>query len=95
MQQFKTDLHTHTVLSPCGSLEMSPLQIIEKAKSENIDILGITDHNSTLMCRVMHEVAKEQGIMVIAGAEVATKEEVHCLTFFENWQTFVNFQNFL
>ena len=95
MQQFRADLHTHTVLSPCGSLEMSPLKIIERAKAQGIDLLGITDHNSTLMCRVMDEVAAENNIKVLPGAEVTTSEEVHCLAFFDNWDALDQFQIYL
>lgn len=95
MRTFKADLHTHTVLSPCGSLEMSPAKIVEKAKSEGIDLLGITDHNSTLMCRIVHQVAAEQGLSVLPGVEVTTKEEVHCLAFFPNFETMDEFQIYL
>jgi len=95
MQSFKADLHTHTVLSPCGSLEMSPGRIIEKAVKEGIDLLGITDHNSTLMCRVIAEVAAEQNISILPGAEINTKEEVHCLTFFQDWKKLETFQQYL
>ncbi len=95
MQSFKVDLHTHTVLSPCGSLEMSPGRIIEKAVKEGINLLGITDHNSTLMCRVVNEVAAEHGINILPGAEINTKEEVHCLTFFKDWDSLATFQQYL
>ncbi|RMD59308.1 MAG: PHP domain-containing protein, partial [Nitrospirae bacterium] len=44
---FVADLHVHTCLSPCADIDMSPLRIIEKAKSKSIDIIGITDHNSS------------------------------------------------
>ena len=43
----RADLHIHTVLSPCGDLEMSPLSILEAARKQKLDIIGITDHNST------------------------------------------------
>jgi PHP family Zn ribbon phosphoesterase len=95
MQRFRADLHTHTVLSPCGSLEMSPMKIIERAKAQGIELLGITDHNSTLMCRVMDEVAAENNIKILPGAEVTTSEEVHCLAFFDNWDALDKFQKYL
>ncbi len=95
MQSYKADLHTHTVLSPCGSLEMSPLRIIEKAKQEGIKLLGITDHNSTLMCKTMHEVGMENNLNILPGAEITTREEVHCLAFFDDWKALDNFQQYL
>lgn len=95
MATYKADLHIHTVLSPCGDLEMSPKNIVAKAIEMQLNIIGITDHNSTLHCNVTEEIAKEHGILVLKGAEVTTKEELHCLVFFENENQLSKFQNYL
>lgn len=95
MNLYKADLHTHTVLSPCGDLEMSPRQIVRQAKAKGVDILGITDHNSTKNCLVLEEIAKEYDLMILKGAEVTSKEEVHCLTFFEKDDELFEFQEYL
>jgi len=95
MKVFNADLHIHTVLSPCGSLEMSPKTIVQTAKAKKIDIIGITDHNSTRQCRVVVSEAQKAGLTVFCGAEVTTKEEVHCLAFFENFEKLDEFQHFL
>jgi hypothetical protein len=92
---FRVDLHTHTVLSPCGDLEMSPVNIVNKAKERGIDILGISDHNSTLHAPLIKELAAKEGIVVMMGAEVTTKEEVHCLCFFETEEILAVFQAYL
>lgn len=95
MKVFRADLHTHTVLSPCGDLEMSPVNIVRVAKERGVDILGITDHNSTLHAVLIKQLAEREGIMVMMGAEVTTKEEVHCLCFFETEQLLSEFQTYL
>lgn len=95
MKKFRADLHMHTVLSPCGDLEMSPVNIVRKASERGIDILGITDHNSTLHAPLIKELASKEGIMVLMGAEVTTKEEVHCLCFFEDEELLSQFQEYL
>ncbi len=95
MKTFRVDLHTHTVLSPCGNLEMSPVNIVKKAKEREIDILGISDHNSTLHAPLIKELAAKEGIVVMMGAEVTTKEEVHCLCFFETEEKLALFQTYL
>ncbi len=95
MKVFRADLHTHTVLSPCGDLEMSPVNIVRIAKERGVDILGITDHNSTLHAVLIKQLAEKEGIMVLMGAEVTTKEEVHCLCFFETEQQLSEFQVYL
>jgi 3',5'-nucleoside bisphosphate phosphatase len=95
MVVFKADLHVHTVLSPCGDLEMSPVNIVEEAARKHIDILGITDHNSTKHGALIKQLAEKKGIFVLCGAEVTTKEDVHCLTFFETIEALADFQVFL
>jgi PHP family Zn ribbon phosphoesterase len=91
----KADLHVHTVLSPCGDLDMSPRAIIAAAKRRGIEILGITDHNSTRQIPVMQQVARQEGILLLAGVEVATREEVHCLAFFPGDEQLNAFQHYL
>jgi len=83
------------VLSPCGDIEMSPENIVKKAKEKGLDIIGITDHNSTKNCKVLEEVAKDYDLIILKGAEVTSKEEVHCLAFFENEIELLEFQKFL
>lgn len=95
MKVFRADLHTHTVLSPCGDLEMSPVNIVRVAKERGLDILGITDHNSTLHAVLIKQLAEKEGIMVMMGVEVTTKEEVHCLCFFEKEKQLAEFQTYL
>ncbi len=95
MREFKADLHIHTVLSACANLEMSPSRIVGMAKERSIDLIGITDHNSTLQCKLVKELAEEQGLSVLLGAEVTTREEVHCLAYFEDLKTLGQFQGYL
>jgi 3',5'-nucleoside bisphosphate phosphatase len=95
MDFYRADLHIHTVLSPCGDLEMSPGNIVSEAALRGLDIIGITDHNSTRHCDLIARLGAEKGILVMQGAEVTTKEEVHCLAFFENTDTLKKFQEFL
>lgn len=95
MKDFKADLHIHTVLSPCGSLEMSPRNIVQEALKKNLDIIGITDHNSTRQCQVVYQEAQKAGLTVYTGVEVTTKEEVHCLAFFETFDILNAFQQYI
>jgi len=95
MNKYRADLHIHTVLSPCGDLEMSPINIVAAAREKGLDIIGITDHNSTRHCKLISKLAEPAGIFVLQGAEVTTREEVHCLTFFENDDQLLEFQTYL
>ena len=95
MKILRADLHIHSVLSPCGDLEMSPGNIVEEASRKGIDIIGITDHNTTRHAALVKNLAERKGIFVLTGAEITTKEEVHCLVFFENSDTLAHLQDFL
>lgn len=95
MKPYRADLHIHTILSPCGDLEMSPANIVRKALEQHLDIIAITDHNSTRHCRLVSELASKHGLTVIGGAEVTTKEEVHCLALFPDFRQLDDFQQFL
>lgn len=92
---FRVDLHIHTCLSPCGSLEMSPSVIVRTARERGLDAIAVTDHNSTLQCREVQALGKEIGLKVFAGVEVTTREEAHCLVFFETDEARLFFQTYL
>ena len=95
MNTFRADLHVHTVLSPCGDLEMTPAFIIRRAKACGLDIVGITDHNSTLQCAEVKRIGEREGVFVLCGAELTTQEEVHCLAFMEDLEKLNLFQSYL
>jgi 3',5'-nucleoside bisphosphate phosphatase len=95
MKWYRADLHIHSVLSPCGDLDMSPVRIIKEAKQKQLDIIAITDHNATHHASLMVELGKKEGITVFPGVEINTREEVHCLAFFEDLITVQKFQEYI
>lgn len=95
MQTYRTDLHIHTVLSPCGDLEMSPVNIVSAAVERGLHIIGITDHNSTQQCKLIWKLGRRASLTVIPGCEVTTQEEVHCLSLFPDFNALAEFQRFL
>lgn len=95
MIRVRADLHIHTVLSPCGDLDMSPANIIRIAAEKGLHIIGITDHNSTRQAGIVREWGKEQGVFVLTGVEITSSEEVHCLAFFEGDNELIEFQTYL
>ena len=40
MNTYRADLHIHSVLSPCGDLEMSPRNIVAEAAQKGLDIIA-------------------------------------------------------
>jgi PHP family Zn ribbon phosphoesterase len=86
MRWYKADLHIHSVLSPCGSLEMAPKAMMQKVSEAGIDIIAITDHNSMSNCLAYQQVAKEFDITCVYGVEVQSAEEIHAIVLFDDWQ---------
>jgi PHP family Zn ribbon phosphoesterase len=95
MKSFRTDLHIHTVLSPCGDLEMSPANIVSTAVRNGLDIIGITDHNSTKQCETVWKLGQKLGLTVIPGCEITSREEVHSMALFGDFDALTVFQVFL
>lgn len=95
LKAFKADLHIHTVLSPCGDLEMSPTAIVERALQRGLDMIAISDHNTTRQVKVTQRVGRQQGLFVLGGVEVTSQEEAHCLCFFPDDVHLDAFQEFL
>jgi PHP family Zn ribbon phosphoesterase len=74
---------------------MSPARIVAVAKNSGLDIIGITDHNSTQQCRLIWKLGRKAGLTVIPGCEATTCEEVHCLTLFPDFDALAEFQKFI
>jgi predicted metal-dependent phosphoesterase TrpH len=73
----KADLHLHSVLSPCGDIEMTPSFIIRRAREKNLGMIAVTDHNSTRGYEEIARIGRREGVAVMCGAEITTREEVH------------------
>ena len=95
MPEFRADLHIHSVLSPCGDLEMSPSHIVAQAQARGLQLIALTDHNSTLHAPLVRQLAARVGIYALLGAEVTTSEEVHCVCLFDTEEQRQPFQAFL
>lgn len=95
MNTFRADLHIHTVLSPCGDLEMSPVNILNRAHDIGLDMIAISDHNTTRQVKVCQKIGRNLGIFVLGGVEVTTQEEAHALAYFETDEQLDAFQDFL
>ncbi|HHF53113.1 MAG TPA: PHP domain-containing protein [candidate division WOR-3 bacterium] len=80
------DLHIHSTLSPCGSLEMSPTAIVNRAYELGLNLIAITDHNAIENGYYASKIAKRFDINIIYGLEAQTEEEIHTLVFFDTYE---------
>ncbi len=76
------DLHIHSCLSPCADMDMTPGNICAMAKLKGLQAIGITDHNSARNLHAAQHAANANGIVLLPGLEIATREEVHLLAYF-------------
>ena len=82
--EMKFDLHIHSCLSPCASLDMAPSEIARAAVAAGMDGVALTDHQSARNAPAMAECAKRAGLACLFGLEVQTAEEVHTLAIFDS-----------
>ena len=61
MQKYYYDLHLHSCLSPCGDMDMTPNNIVNMAKLLGLDVIALTDHNTSLNC----EAAMNVGVIPV------------------------------
>lgn len=93
---YVAELHVHTVVSPCAAVEMIPPLIVQTALEKGIDLIAITDHNSSANVEAVQKAAAGTGLSVLPGMELQTREEVHLLCLFdstdqiETWQAVVD-----
>ena len=88
------DLHNHSCLSPCGSLELSPRALADAAARRNVKVLALTDHNSSLNCPAFAKVCPPRGILPIFGLEATTQEEIHFLCLFTSCEASIAFSEY-
>ena len=84
LKKFKADMHIHSCLSPCGDWDMSPRRIIKKSLEVGLDLIAICDHNSVENAGVAIREGEKQGVQVLPGMEICSKEEVHILALFQD-----------
>ncbi|MGO8695315.1 MAG: PHP domain-containing protein [Rectinemataceae bacterium] len=89
------DLHNHSCLSPCASLEQSPSLLCRVAGRRGIDVLALTDHNAARNCSAFAEACGREGIAPLFGVEACSVEEVHVLCIFGTVDEALEFGSYL
>lgn len=92
MKTYRAELHVHTVLSPCGGVEMIPPLIVQKAVECGLNLIAITDHNSSENVSAVIKAAESYDLTVLPGMELQTEEEVHILCIFDSMDKLSNLQ---
>lgn len=82
MMKLAFDLHLHSCLSPCGDEDMTPANLAAMCALAGLQVVALTDHNSTGNCASFARAAARHGLLAIPGMELCTKEEVHVVCLF-------------
>ncbi|MBR4296440.1 MAG: PHP domain-containing protein [Clostridia bacterium] len=95
MSRYRCDLHIHSCLSPCGDDDMTPGNIVGMSQLNGLQIVALTDHNSTKNCPSFYKIAKQNGLIPIAGMELTTSEDVHAVCLFRDLESAMDFGDFV
>lgn len=91
MNPYYYDLHIHSCLSPCADNDMTPANIAGMAALNGLNIVALTDHNSTKNCPAFFAAAKKNGLIPVAGMEMTTAEDVHIVCLFPTLEAAMEF----
>ena len=95
LKKFKADLHIHSCLSPCSDWDMSPKKIVAKSLEQHLDLIAICDHNTAENAAATMREGSRQGIVVLPGMEICSREEVHLVTLFKKIEDALKMQDFI
>ena len=93
MNRYFYDLHIHSCLSPCAEDDATPANIAGMAALNGLQIVALTDHNTTRNCPAFFQAAKSYGLIPIAGMELTTSEDVHIICLFPTLDAASAFQD--
>ena len=95
MSKYYYDLHTHSCLSPCADDDNTPNNLLGMATLSGIDILALTDHNTTKNCPAFFEAAERYSVIPVAGMELTTSEDIHVVCLFETLESAMKFDEYI
>ncbi len=95
MNGYFYDLHVHSCLSPCGDDDMTPANIAGMATLNGLNIVALTDHNTSKNCPAFFAHAKRYGLIPVAGMELTTAEEIHVVCLFPTLEAAMEFDSFV
>ncbi len=83
MQKYYYELHIHSCLSPCAEDDMTPASIAGMGSLCGLNLMALTDHNTTGNLPAFFDACKIHGIVPVGGMELTTAEEIHIICLFD------------
>lgn len=82
MNRYAFDLHLHSCLSPCGGEDNTPANLAGMCALAGLEIVALTDHNTTGNCAAFCRAAEHYGLLALPGMELTCVEEAHVVCLF-------------
>ena len=95
MRDYFCDLHIHSCLSPCGDDDMTPANIVGMALLNGLNIIALTDHNTSKNCPAFFAQARLHGLVPVPGMELTTAEDIHVVCLFRELSDAMKFDMFV
>lgn len=74
---------------------MTPGNIAGMAVLNGLQIVALTDHNSSKNCPSFFKAAKAYGLIPVAGMELTTAEDIHAVCLFRDLESAMDFDSFV
>lgn len=74
---------------------MSPKKIVRKSLEQHLDLIAICDHNTAENAAAALREGARQGIAVLPGMEICSREEVHLVALFNNIEDTLKMQEYV
>lgn len=74
---------------------MTPANIAGMCALAGLDVVALTDHNSSRNCAALERAARQYGLLVIPGMELCTREEVHVVCLFPELERALAFSDYV
>ena len=74
---------------------MTPGNIAGMAVLNGLQIIALTDHNTTKNCPSFFKAAKTYGLIPVAGMELTTAEDIHAVCLFRDLESAMDFDTFV
>ncbi len=89
------DFHLHSCLSPCGDSDMTPANLAAMCALAGLNVVALTDHNSSGNCAAFCQAAARNGLLALPGMELCTREEVHVVCLFPDLERAEAFSDYV
>lgn len=76
-------------------MDMTPNNIVGMSKLLGLNIIALTDHNSSLNCEAVMKLGEENGLCVIPGMELTTMDEIHVVCLFPTLKKALEFNDYV